>query len=229
MIDLEIICLLCIIAIIFTATFAICMTSCAHRTSISGGGYPSGNKNDLIVDTLNILHYIGLKPNDKSIRRTIEKTLPIIREKYSGHIFYVVKDRDTAFISEETKSMYEELANKHKITIASVEKYKKQPNADDLVADKKNKDHAAKGRDDFYTLFLANKYNCWVLTNDRYVDAGDFKRNLIPFHVYVYTYFKKRPEHVIIEPKGERLKLSKTRRIKPAIIGIYPPSKTTKI
>ena len=226
--DLEIICLIFIIAIILAATFAACITSCKHSISISGGGYPRGNQDDLIVDTLNILHYIGLKPNDKSIRRTIEKTLPIIRKKYSGHIFYVVKDRDTAFTSEETKAMYEELAKEHKITIASVEKYKTQPNANDLVADKKNKDHAAKGRDDFYTLFLANKYNCWVLTNDRYVDAGDFKRNLIPFHVYEYTYFKKRPDHVIIEPKGERLKLSKTRRIKPGIIGIFPPSKHPK-
>ena len=222
----QVLVVVCLVAILVIALFAIACARFPFHVTIRGimGCGPTGNTKDLVIDTLNILHYLGMKPSDKSIRRTIEKTIPIIRKKYPGRIMYVVKDRDAGHIKDETKKMYESLAKKHMITIASVEKYKEQPNAKDLADHKKNKHHAAQGRDDYYALYLATKFNCWVLTNDKFKDAEDFKKNLIPFRAHEYHYHKKDPDQVFIKPKAENTRLTRIRRIQPKHLGIEAPT-----
>lgn len=187
-----------------------------------GGGLRSDDfSKDIVVDTLNLLYHIGLKPSKSSIRQTIEQLTPIIKQKYSG-ITFVIKDKDTLVIDDKNRKihdkLYKQLAKDQKITIASVEQYVKKPKQDNILLKSVEDDHVFQGRDDYYAVYLAKKYKCKILTNDNYSDAKDFKA-ILPFHVYEYNYYQKHPQHIIINPIADDPK-KYVKKVRPHTIGI---------
>jgi len=214
-----------VIAISFAAISEQIINKYNTKFEVIGGGLRFDDfSKDIVVDTLNLLYHIGLKPSTSAIKETIEQTTPIIKQKYSG-ITFVIKDKDTFVVNNKNQkthndkiAMYKQLAKDQKITIASVEQYVKKPKQDKILIKSVEDDHVFQGRDDYYAVYLAKKYKCKVLTNDNYSDAKDFKA-IPPFHVYEYNYYQKQPQHIIINPIADNSK-KYVKKVRPSTLGI---------
>jgi hypothetical protein len=97
------------------------------------------------------------------------------------------------------RALYQAAANRCKVYINVVERL---PDDDTGVQPKtKNTSHAVLGRDDFYLIMLTWKYNCPVLSRDRFRDLADMKSgDLNSFHVYSYSPVKILPERDFVNP-----------------------------
>lgn len=163
---------------------------------------------NLVVDTLNLAHWLKRRAPLKTVETcdilaAIEKTAPILRRSYSGRIIYVTKDRETRAEkadAERLRALYQATARRCKVYVNVVERLPREEDEPDTRRHRKGKSHAALGRDDFYLIMLAWKYNCPVLSRDRFRDLADMKADLDPFHVYSYSPVKLLPERDFVNP-----------------------------
>lgn len=176
-----------------------------------GGGAAKSRKaralesENLVVDTLNLAHWLKRRAPLKTVETcgilaAIEETAPILRRKYPGRIIYVTKDRETRVAkndAERLRALYQATARRCNVYVHVVERL---PGETAESRGKKEKSHAALGRDDFYLIMLAWKYNCPVLSRDRFRDLADMKTDLAPFHVYSYSPVKALPERDFVNP-----------------------------
>ena len=155
----------------------------------------------IVVDTLNMVYYLhpGLKkPTPEIIAAAINESSKKLAQKFPGRIMYVIKDRDSIFNDEETDMFYKSLVESNNVYIYSTERYKDPPKSSASDAG-----HAAKGRDDFFTAILADRYRCKVLTNDRLKDFAQFRASIKPFYVKEYLFWKKTTTMEFINPMAE--------------------------
>lgn len=160
----------------------------------------------IIVDTLNLTYWAHTTAKRQAaittdlIISTIDKTAPILRAKYSGRIMYVVKDRESALNGVDTRVAYGDAATRNKVYIYGVERYEDPP----AGASEDPRAHSARGRDDLYMAVLARKWKCPVLTEDRFRDFDEFRRNVEPFRVYEFAYWRALPEADYVRPEALR-------------------------
>jgi hypothetical protein len=192
-----------------------------YESKIIGGGsgarsgarkIPSKN---IIVDTLNVTHWMRGKVSSHDISETISTITPILARIYKGgDIMFVLKDRDNSFYTEEDHKLFKWLSDKNKVTIYVAEKYKDPPQSQNKQTNK----HSTKGRDDFYMSVLAAKYKCGVITEDSLKDFAEFRNNIQPFYVLIYRFWKDIPDKDYIRPEIGYAKLRRPFRIHPSMI-----------
>ncbi|GFR88192.1 hypothetical protein ElyMa_002511400 [Elysia marginata] len=180
----------------------------------SGGGVASGRKaralesKNIVVDTLNLVHWLKRRSPLKRVETcdilaAIGTTAPILHQKYSGRIIYVTKDRETRAAksdAERLRALFQTTAHHYNVYIYVVERLPVEKKVE--RRDGKDKSHAALGRDDFYLIMLAWKYNCPALSQDRFRDLADMKTDLAPFHVYSFSPVKPYPERDFVNPSA---------------------------
>jgi hypothetical protein len=195
-----------------TATVAETLTEFAPLLLLGGAAQTRKARalesENLVVDTLNLAHWLKRRAPLKRVETcdilaAIEKTAPILRRSYPGRIIYVTKDRETRAAkvdAERLRALYQATARRCKVYVNVVERLPGEEDEPDTRRHRKGKSHAALGRDDFYLIMLAWKYNCPVLSRDRFRDLADMKADLDPFHVYSYSPVKLLPERDFVNP-----------------------------
>jgi len=183
-----------------------------------GGAY---RKTHIIVDTLNLTHWMGTD-NDQitftNIINTIDRATPILRQKYSN-IIYVLKDQDTQHNSSEIRAAYQNAAERNRVIITCAERYVESSLEQSLVP--KLGPHSANGRDDFYMCILAARNRCAVASEDRLRDFAEFRKNIPPFHVIEFAYWRAIPLRDSIRPSsGAYSRLRKPIMIRFAALGL---------
>jgi hypothetical protein len=163
---------------------------------------------NLVVDTLNLTHWLKRRTPLKRVETcdilaAIERTAPILRSCYPGRIIYVTKNRETRAAkvdSERLRALYQAIARRCNVYVNVVERLPGEEDEPDTLRRQKGKSHASLGRDDFYLIMLAWKYNCPVLSRDRFRDLAGMKADLDPFHVYLFSPVKLMPERDFVNP-----------------------------
>ena len=157
-------------------------------------------KGNIVVDVLNLTNYLYDKVEPNLIIKAIKKSTKILKNTYTDRIMFVLKDRD--FNNTEIID-FEKLAKDLQIYIFLTKKY------DDTVFDT----HSSLGRDDFYCIYLANKFNCAILTNDNLRDYKQLPKEVDKFKIIEFNYYKPFPIKDYINPYGMRLKSPKIIKI----------------
>lgn len=167
----------------------------------------------VIVDTLNLSYWLhGLPPTPALIASTIDQTAESLHTAHAGRIVYVLKDRDSQFNSEAARVIYQQAADRNKVTVCIAERYSDPP-----AGNRASGNHSARGRDDFYTAILAARYRCAVLTADNFQDFEQFRATLSPFHVLEFTYWRDLPARDFIRPESPQyFRLRKPKTIPPS-------------
>lgn len=175
----------------------------------------------IVVDTLNLTHWMGENANtghnpitSTSIVNTIDRATPILRRKYSN-IIYVLKDQDTQHNSSEIRAAYQNAAERNRVVITCAEKYL-DTNSTNLT-----ELHSSKGRDDFYMCILAARNRCAVASEDRLRDFAEFRKNIPPFHVIEFAFWRAIPQRDSIRPSsGAYTRLRKPIMVRFAALGL---------
>lgn len=167
----------------------------------------------VIVDTLNLSYWLhGQPPTPALIASTIDQTAESLHSAHAGRIVYVLKDRDSQFNSEAARVIYQQAADRNKVTVCIAERYSDPP-----AGNRASGNHSARGRDDFYTAILAARYRCAVLTADNFQDFDQFRSTLSPFHVLEFTYWRNLPAREFIRPESPQyFRLRKPKTIPPS-------------
>lgn len=159
-----------------------------------GGGHHSPH---IIIDTLNLTHYLTGKISVDQICKTIDLTAPILTKKYPGRVMYVLKDRESQFNDHESREIYKKTSERNNVYIMMAERYSDPPKGVPL-----SKEHSAIGRDDFFMGILAHRYHCAVLTSDKLRDFKQFRANIQPFYVIEYAFWRTTPDREFIMPNS---------------------------
>jgi hypothetical protein len=133
-------------------------------------------------------------------------TTPALKSVYSEKIFFVIKN-----ISIEPATL-QQLCDNLRICIAVTYDYDDPPRGVE-----KNNTHSALGKDDLYMILLAQKYNCPILSNDKYRDIELLKTKIQPYKVTTYNYWA-RPIEDWVRPEikeYKKIRRSKIRTITP--------------
>jgi hypothetical protein len=200
----------CILLIICLVVLALLLT-CSARASFAGGGIvrkrPAPPKSPhIVVDTLNLTHFVGstskapMQISTSAIIGTIAQTADSIKKKYPGRVYFVVKDRESVLNDPATHQLYASAAKEHGVYIAVVEQYEDPPFS--TPGERKRFSHASRGRDDLFMAIMAKKYKCNVLTEDRFRDFEQFRQEVPPFRVHVYSYYRDLPEKDYVNPQS---------------------------
>ena len=178
-----------------------------HGRALSPRRRKALESENIVVDTLNLAHWLRRRAPLKTVElcdiiSAIDETAPTLRQKYSGRIIYVTKDRETYVEKEKAervRALYQAASRRNGVYINVVEKLQ---TPEVLPTDSPaTKPHAALGRDDFYLIMLAWKLNCSVLSRDRFRDLKDMKSgHLDKFHVYSYSPVKDLPDRDYVNP-----------------------------
>lgn len=176
----------------------------------SGGGPPPPQSPHVVVDTLNLAHWLrgrerGAPAKTKSkpleladITGAIDRTAAPLRAQFPGKVMYVVKDRESQINTPEIRATYKAAADRNQVWIYDVEQYPEPPQPQGPRA--AEYEHAARARDDLYMAILAHKHRCAVLTEDRFRDFSAFRAHVAPFRVFGHTYWRDMPEEEFIRP-----------------------------
>jgi hypothetical protein len=188
-----------ILIIILTIILVIIRLKNCNNSNIVGGAKQS-NYGNIVVDTLNLTNYLYKEVSTEKIMNTIKYMTPILKQEYSDRIMFVVKDR-TQFggISDENKAKYFEICKELRIYIYIIEQYEES----------EFKTHSSMGRDDFYEIVLANKYNCSIISYDQMKDFRRFSKEVKPFKILEFSFWNKKPHKDNVNPKGFRLRKPK--------------------
>jgi hypothetical protein len=154
--------------------------------------YHKKNLGDIVIDTLNAIHFI--KKNDKyisinTICSSIEYMTIKLKKYFSGRIMFIIKDEENQKNSDANNEKYKELAKKLKIFIYIAESYKTNAPSWNLPNWISKDIHSLKGRDDFATIKIAEEFNCPILSNDNYGDKKEFSYAVAPFKLLEYNWF----------------------------------------
>ena len=212
--------LLVVLVIVVAAVVAARVPAFARVPTAVGGiegrrhsGRRPSSSSHLIIDTLNLSYWLhGLPPTPALIASTIDQSAPVLRAQYAGQVVYVLKDRDSRFIDEAARRIYQQAAGRNGVAVCIAERYSDPP-----VGNKPSKEHSSRGRDDFYIAILAARYRCAVLTADTFRDFERFRATLSPFHVIEFSHWRDLPAREFIRP--ESLQYSRLRKPK-----TIPPS-----
>ena len=190
-----------VIIIIIIIIIVILFILIKNKSVIYGGAVKkiSGN---IIIDTLNLANYLYDKNNinEKTIIKSIRTATKTLNGIYTDRIMFVIKDRD---FTESAYIDFLQLAQELRIYIFLTKKY------DDTIFDT----HSSLGRDDFYCIYLANKYNCPIFTNDKLRDYKKLSHDVFRFKTIEFNYYKSAPIKDYINPRGMRLKSPKIIKI----------------
>lgn len=189
-----------------------------YTSTVVLGGAIVRNKNvapkEIIVDTLNLTHWLHTGELGKKVPltidhivATIDTSAPILKQKYPGRIMYVVKDRESTLNTEEIRSKLQNAAKRNDVHVYVVERYEKESSRKSAHV------HSAFGRDDLYMGFLARGCRCPVLTEDRFRDFDTLRRDVNPFHVTKFMFWKEgSPEKDYINPLSANFRTLKKPR-----------------
>ena len=159
---------------------------------------------NVVIDTLNLTHWLRRRSPLKRVETcdilaAIEETAPIIRRRSPGRVIYVTKDREVKASKEKAarlRAQYQTVARRCGVYVSVVER---RPG--ETKSERAEKSHSSLGRDDFYLIMLAWRYNCPVLSQDHYRDLDTMKSgDLAPFHVFSYSPVKTLPERDFVNP-----------------------------
>lgn len=157
---------------------------------------PAASPN-LVVDTLNLVHWLGRAPSLAQIERTILETAPTLKKHHKGRIVYVLKDRDSEHASAEAVARYHAVAQEAGVDAAVAERYWDPPGGVPPSAA-----HSSRGRDDHYTALVAARNRCAVLSADRFRDFAEFRQTLQPYYVTVLSSTRARPGREHVRPEA---------------------------
>lgn len=150
----------------------------------------------VVVDTLNLVGWLGKRPSVDAVVAAVDRTAAAVTRRFRGRVFYVLKDRDSAPVTEADRRRLHEAAERNRVWIVVAERYPDDHAAALPAA------HAARGRDDFYVSLLAHQYRCPVLTNDRLRDFAEFREAIPPFQTTEYTYWRATPHRDWVRPQS---------------------------
>lgn len=152
---------------------------------------------DIVVDTLNICHFIFNEVNETNIIKTITEVSVKWKRKKETRIMFVLKDSTMLPISSTFEYLLFEECKKQRVYCYIAM----------LARDIKHSysHHASLGRDDYICAFLAKKYKCSVLSNDKFRDFRDLKYHVESFYLHSYSYASDKVIIDFINPKHIRL------------------------
>lgn len=221
---------------------ALILAAAAAVPEITGGGAPRRaartaailKRPHAVVDTLNLVRWWGEPATTtESIIRVIDATAPALRRRFPGELWYVLKDRDSLLNTPEVRSRYQAAAERNSVRIAVAEKYADPPRAGpaDLGAgvpadsvELARREHAERGRDDFYAALLAHRWRCPIITEDRLRDFDLFRSELDPFQVWQFSCARAQPERDFIRPRSAAYsRLPRPRRLGYEAAGLRQP------
>lgn len=156
------------------------------------------NENILIIDTLNITHWLF---NNNLADFTIESCIKYIVKKCKyDKLYFILKQTEIPISNTKYNTMDEillKLSIKYKVFIIYI---------DEKLVDltQKGNRHAKYSIDDLVCIKVARKYNAKILTNDRMRDFKDFK--LIDNYIfYIYNWIKEKKVKEYVTPFYEDL------------------------
>jgi hypothetical protein len=202
---------ICIILVICILTLAMVLAGISARAAFVRGGALTRMTRKrvtlpkpahVVVDTLNLVHWMHatsktpVQISTPLIVQTIAQTAASIRKKYPDRIMYVVKDRESVLNDPATRKAYADAARDNSVFIYAVERY------EEPLRTARGNSHSKQGRDDFYAALLAKQYRCTVLTEDKFRDFDQFRQDVDPFHVYIYSFFKDLPDKDYVNPQS---------------------------
>ena len=213
-------CVLIIVLVCLMAVGAVFAHVRRVRTCAAhGGGVDFAKSPHLVVDTLNLTHWLcerrGRRPalTPALIAETIDGTAAALRRRHTGRVMYVLKDRESQFNDEAARDIYRRAAERNKVYVSAAERYADPPAG--IPADPAT--HSSRGRDDFYMSLLANRHRCAVLTDDRLRDFAEFRTTVPPFHVVEYAFWRDQPLREFIRPEAPAyIRMRKPRMVRPA-------------
>ena len=166
---------------------------------------------DIVVDTLNICHFLYNKINEDNIVSTINRvTKWWTKNNNNTRVMFVLKDSTNTAMTEMFKKTLIETIKLNRCYLYLCELIKHE---------KVNDIHSSLGRDDFICAFLAKKYNCAVLTNDKLRDFSKLKQFVTPFLLSEISFATDRVISTLIKPTADAFKGKWLR--KPKIISIH--------
>ena len=187
------------------------------------GGVDSAKSPHLVVDTLNLTHWLcerrGCRPalTPALIAKTIDGTAATLRRRHTGRVMYVLKDRESQFNDAAARDVYRRAAERNKVYVSAAERYADPPASAPASAPAGPAAHSGRGRDDFYMSLLANRHRCAVLTGDRLRDFAQFRTTVPPFHVVEYAFWRDQPLREFIRPEAPaHIRMRKPRMVRPA-------------
>lgn len=213
--------------LLLVVVLVLCLVVAAGRPPPTGGAPPARPRRGpdparsphLVVDTLNLVHWRAGQDGDQRaaitperIVETIDATAPTLKLRHVGRVVYVLKDRESRFNDDAARDAYRQAAIRNGVTICIAERYEDPP-----AGAKAGSEHSSRGRDDFYTCLLAQRYRCAVLTEDRLRDFSSFRGTVPPFHVVEYSYWRDLPQRDYIRPDAATFqRLRRPRTVRPS-------------
>lgn len=191
------------------------------RAAVGGGRLPARESPHLVVDTLNLAHWLSggsetVRLSPERIAEAIDRTAPELRKRYQGRVMYVLKDRESRFSSDADREAYRLAAVRNRVYVCAAERYADPPKGVDPSSA-----HSARGRDDFYMALLAWKWRCPVATEDRLRDFSQLRATIQPFHVYEWAYWREAPSRDFIRPEAPTYaRVRKPRAIRFGALGL---------
>lgn len=230
--------LVVLVCILLAAMLLVALS--ARLAPKTGGGGPRPQSPHIVVDTLNLTHWLrgpGRGPGAAKTKTrpleladivgAIDQTAAPLRAQFPGKVMYVVKDRESQINTPEIRAAYKSAADRNQVWIYDVEQYPEPlllPPQGPRVAEY---EHATRARDDLYMAILAQKHHCAVLTEDRFRDFSAFRANVAPFRVFGHTYWRDMPEEEFIRPAAYAYsRLPKPRALRYA--AVLPQSRTNE-
>ncbi len=225
--------LVCVLAALVVALSPARTSSLSHGTTVSGGGRLSppdkAHSAHLIVDTLNLVHWLGLasaKPGapgapggltPEVIAEAIDRTAAALKARHPGRVVYVLKDRESTLNTDASRDVYRAAAERNGVYVVVAERYDAAAAPRDGTTAATRAEHSARGRDDFLTALLAARYRCAVLTEDRLRDFDRFRATIAPFHTLEYAFWRAAPAREYVRPDAAAYaRLRKPRCVRPA-------------
>jgi predicted nucleic acid-binding protein len=202
-------------------SLALISGAAATVSKVQGGEAKTKRNADsphVVVDTLNVAHWLrradaqaqGVAESRRpltpaEVAAAVERLAPALKARFPGTVTFVLKDRDRALNDDATRAVYAAAAKRAGVVIAIAERYADPPASEAgrraaAKGPRAREEHAAAGRDDFYTALLAWRYRCPVVTNDALRDFGEFRALIPPFHTVEYAYWRDRPHRDYIRP-----------------------------
>lgn len=166
----------------------------ARSATITGGAARPATPH-VVIDTLNMIHWLDSRPTADEIITGIDATAAAFRERYAGRVMYVMKDRNTEFATEKTYRRLQDCATRNRVYIVIAEKYRDPP-----TGPAASSIHSSAGRDDFLVGILADRWRCKAVTNDRFRDFAEFRHTLPPFYATEFAYWRALPQREFFKP-----------------------------
>ena len=186
-----------------------------------------GRPRHLVVDGLNLIHWLHARARGPhspraravdlgpaAVTAAIAETAPLFRKALRdpyGLLIYVIKDRDGTLNDSAVRAAYQAAAEKYRVEITSVEQDTEGIAA--LCGTAAARSHAARGRDDFYTCLLAQRYRCPVASEDRLRDFEEFRAQVPPFRTVSFTRASALPANDYIRPSDSAYRRLKRPRM----------------